>query len=242
MIFLFTDFGYQGSYVGQMKAVLAQQAATHQVIDLMHDAPVFNPKASSYLLASLVKYLPTESIVIAVVDPGVGNVKRRPVIMTADDRWYVGPDNGLFNTVIKQAKHVRVWEITWQPEKLSNSFHGRDLFSPVAAMHAEAKEIEKRELQTKDIVADDWPEQLNEVIYIDHYGNAMTGLLGNKTNKDQTIIVADNRLSYARTFSEVKRGQAFWYVNSNNFVEIAVNQGSAMVMLGLIIGSKITIE
>jgi len=136
MIALFTDFGWQGPYVGQIKAVLMQLASQQPVIDLMHDVPAFQPRAASYLLASLVKKFPVETVFLAVVDPGVGSRQRRPCVVSADGRWYVGPDNGLFNVIANQAAEYKVWEITWRPDALSDSFHGRDLFAPVAAQLA----------------------------------------------------------------------------------------------------------
>ena len=239
MIFLYTDFGYHGSYVGQMKAVLADQLSNNSIVDLMHDAPMFNPCASAYLLASLIPYLPEQSIILGVVDPGVGNKNRRALIVKADTRWYVGPDNGLFNTIIKNSIEVQLWEILWRPENLSNSFHGRDLFAPVVAMLANAKLPEVKELTVEDVASADWSEELAEIIYIDHYGNAMTGLLGNKFDTNSVIKIAEHQFKFSRTFSEVTKGEGFWYVNSNGLVEIAVNQGSTAEVFGLAIGDKL---
>lgn len=239
MIFLFTDFGFNGSYVGQMKAVLAAQFSNNSTVDLMHDAPMFNPRASAYLLASLIPYLSEQSIILGVVDPGVGKHDRRPIIVKADTRWYVGPDNGLFNTIIKNSIEVQIWEILWRPENLSNSFHGRDLFAPVVAMLANEKLPEVKELTLEDVVSVDWAEELAEIIYIDHYGNAMTGLLGDKLDTDSVINIAEHQFKFARTFSDVTKGEGFWYVNSNGLVEVAVNQGSAAEVFGLAIGDKI---
>ena len=129
MIFLFTDFGIVGPYVGQMKAVLARRAPQATVIDLMHDAPAYGPKFAAYLLAALAGELPSDAIVLGVVDPGVGDAQRRPVVLEAAGRRFVGPDNGLFAVAALRAEDPRWWEITWRPEHLSNTFHGRDLFA-----------------------------------------------------------------------------------------------------------------
>src|SRR5262245_5142495 len=98
MIVLFTDFGLSGPYTGQMKAVLGQMAPGTPVIDLFADAPVGNPKASAYLLAAYAAWFTTGTIFLCVVDPGVGGA-RLPVIVEADGRWFVGPDNGLFELI-----------------------------------------------------------------------------------------------------------------------------------------------
>ena len=128
MIFLFTDYGLEGPYTGQVETVLHQQAPNEKVINLMADAPRNNPKASAYLLASLVSHTPEGSILFCVVDPGVGSDADKPVMLKIDGRWYVGPNNGLFDIVIRQSREIEVWEITWKPGKLSNSFHGRDIY------------------------------------------------------------------------------------------------------------------
>ncbi|HBC09138.1 MAG TPA: hypothetical protein DC046_16375 [Rhodospirillaceae bacterium] len=137
MLVLFSDFGFQGPYVGQMKAVLHAGAPGVPVVDLMHDAPPFDPQSSAYLLAALAGGLAPGAVVLAIVDPGVGT-DRRALVVEADGRWFIGPDNGLFALTVRRASKARAWEITWRPEKLSVSFHGRDLFAPVAAEIAAA--------------------------------------------------------------------------------------------------------
>ncbi len=129
MIVLFTDFGVAGPYVGQMKAVLYREAPGVPVVDLFADAPAARPKPSAYLLAAYAAWFPPGSVLLAVVDPGVGG-SRAAVVVEADGRRYVGPDNGLFELVVRRAKTVRFRRISWRPRGLSASFHGRDLFAP----------------------------------------------------------------------------------------------------------------
>lgn len=239
MIVLFTDFSWNGPYVGQMKAVLYEKAPDIPVVDLMHDVPSFDTVAASYLLASLVNQFPQDTIFLSVVDPGVGHPERMPYMVQADGRWFIGPDNGLFNVVEKDAEEVQRYEILWQPENISSSFHGRDLFAPVAAMLSSWDMPDNRILENRDItVADD----LFQVIYIDHYGNAMTGIKFDSLSTQNKLLVAGTELNYAETFSLVNKGEAFWYFNSNGLVEIAVNQGSAMEQLSLAVGHAVDIE
>src|SRR6185437_9149342 len=122
MIVLFTDFGLAGPYTGQMKAVLQRDAPGVPVIDLFADAPSCNPRAASYLLAAHAAWFPRRTVLLAVVDPGVGG-PRAPLAILADGRWYVGPDNGLFEIVLRRAAMAQVWEIAWRPASLSPSFH-----------------------------------------------------------------------------------------------------------------------
>jgi hypothetical protein len=123
MIVLLTDFGLDGPYTGQMKAVLHQMVPGRSIIDLFADAPIRNPKASAYLLAAYAVWFPAGTVFLCVVDPGVGGA-RPPVIVEADGRWYVGPGNGLFELVQRRAGEARSWNIDWKPERLSASFHG----------------------------------------------------------------------------------------------------------------------
>ena len=136
MLVLVTDFGVAGPYLGQMKAVLYRDAPGVPVVDLFSDAPTCNPRATAYLLSAYAMEFPAGSVFLGVVDPGVGTEARRPVAVEADGRWFVGPDNGLFSLVARHAHTAHWWEITWRPQHLSMSFHGRDLFAPVAAMLA----------------------------------------------------------------------------------------------------------
>src|SRR5690242_6496933 len=117
MIVLFTDFGLAGPYTGQMKAVLAREALGVPVIDLFADAPSRNPKAAAYLLAAYGAWFPTGTVFLCVVDPGVGGA-RAALVIEGDGRWYVGPDNGLFELVLRRSKIARIFEITEQPANL----------------------------------------------------------------------------------------------------------------------------
>jgi len=169
MIVLFTDFGLQGPYTGQMKAVLHQMASGVPIIDLFG-----NPKASAYLLAAYAHWFAAGTTFLCVVDPGVGGT-RPPLMLEADGRWYVGPGNGLFELVERRATTASSFDIDWRPQHLSASFHGRDLFAPVAAMLARGEPPPVQPLKHADRRSD-WPDDLAEVVYIDHFGNAMTGL------------------------------------------------------------------
>jgi hypothetical protein len=240
IIVLFTDFGLRGPYTGQMKAVLQQMAPGTPVIDLFADAPAGNPKASAYLLATYAAWFPAGTVFLAVVDPGVGGT-RPAIILKADGRWYVGPANGLFELVQRRAAEALSWDIDWKPECLSASFHGRDLFAPVAAMLARGDPPPGR---TRTDGADrrpDWPDDLGEIVYVDHFGNAMTGLRAASLPPDARLAAASRVLERARTFGDLPPGTAFWYENSNGLVEIAVNQGRADLDVGLAVGSPVSI-
>lgn len=239
MIFLFTDFGIVGPYVGQMKAVLARRAPQATVIDLMHDAPAYGPKFAAYLLAALAEELPPDAIVLGVVDPGVGDAQRRPVVLEAAGRRFVGPDNGLFAVAALRAQDSRWWEITWRPDSLSNTFHGRDLFAPVAAMLEAGEAPPGAPLDGAEAVGTDWMNDLGEIVYIDSFGNAMTGIRSASLPTDAVLKIHDITVRNANTFSDVPKGRPIWYRNSIGLVEIAVNQNRADEVLGLLVGSHV---
>jgi len=239
MIVLFTDFGADDIYVAQMKAVLAQQTDSGMPIhDLLHRVPNFDARAGAHLLAALQRWFPTGSVFLAVVDPGVGGA-REPIVLEADGKAYVGPDNGLLSVVAARADKARAWRIVWRPAVLSASFHGRDLFAPVAGRIAAGKLARDKleEMPALDIQLG--AGDLAEVIYIDHYGNALTGLRAGNVSRSAKLEIGNHPLAYARVFADAPAGSAFWYENSVGLVEIAVSGGSAAERFGLRVGAAI---
>ncbi len=240
MILLFTDFGWRGPYVGQMHAVLSQTAPGVPVIDLMHDASAFQPQAAAYLLAALAPHWPEGAVVTAVVDPGVGST-RRPIAVRAGERWLVGPDNGLLVPAARRLagsnRAKPEWlEITWQPQALSTSFHGRDLFAPTAARLAQGN-LSGLTLLGDAPVGSGWPDEMSAIIYEDAYGNLMTGLT---PVVGLRLRAGPQEFRQASTFSDAAPGEAFWYRNSLGLAEIAVNKGSAAAVLGLAPGDPVS--
>lgn len=240
MLVLFTDFGWNDPYVGQLQAVLARTAPGVPVIDLLHAVPDFNAHAGAQLLAALCQAFPAGSVFVAVVDPGVGG-PRDALVVEADGRWYVGPDNGLLSIVAARAAQTRYWRIVWRPEGLSDTFHGRDLFAPVAARIA-AGDFPAAWLEpiSAPTVQFD-PADLPRVIYIDHYGNAWTGIRGGLM-AGATLEVKGRTLPRHRVFADAAKGEAFWHVNSAGLVEIAANRARAAELLDLKVGDPIRLS
>ena len=223
-----------------MTAVLARMAPGAAVIDLFADAPAHDPELAAYLLAAYVGEFPPPAVFLCVVDPGVGSA-RRAVAAEIDGRWFVGPDNGLFEIVIRRAKAARRWDIDWRPETLSASFHGRDLFAPVAAMLARGDAPPGTERPVAEIRRPEWPDDLARIVYFDAFGNAMTGLRASVIGEDETLALASRPIPRARVFSDVPKGSVFWYANSNGLAEIAVNRGSARDSLELDLGTRVAL-
>ena len=238
MIVLFTDFGLHGPYVGQVHAVLAAQAPGVPVIDLLHDVPSYDIRRAAYLLPACAMPFPAGTVFVCIVDPGVGG-PRLPVMVNADGQWYVGPDNGIFEIVSRRAQRSNRREILWRPESLAPSFHARDLFAPVAAMLAQGAMPDCSEAGPSLADAGCWPDDLAEVIYVDSYGNLISGMRADRLPQGSVLTIGDRQVMHARVFSDVPPGEVFWYENASGLAEVAVNQGSAQQVLDVGVGAHI---
>jgi S-adenosylmethionine hydrolase len=238
VIVLFTDFGASDPYVGQVKARLAEHAPETRVIDLLHEAPDFNPHAGAHLLAAFAPGFPIDSVFLAVVDPGVGT-PRGAVVVLADGRWFVGPDNGLLSIVAARHPDASLWRITWRPESLSATFHGRDLFALIAAdiARGDFPSGQLARIDKLDVEFD--AGDLARVVYIDHYGNAWTGV--RNLPDDARVSIAGALLPHADSFGFVGKNAGFWFINSVGLLELAVNRGSAAEVYGLKVGDPVQV-
>jgi S-adenosylmethionine hydrolase len=239
MILSFTDFGWQGPYLGEMRAAVWREAPSVSYVDLMADAPAFRPDLAAYLLAALGQRFKRGDVVLAIVDPGVGS-ERAPLALEVDGVWFVGPDNGLFEIVLRRADLVKGYAITWRPEILSSSFHGRDLFAPTAARLASGR-LDALEEATPIRYAH-WPDDLDCVVHIDAFGNLITGRQATSLDNAATLDVGGSVVRSARTFADVPHGCLFWYGNSSGLVEIAMNGGAAASRLALTVGASLRLQ
>jgi len=238
VIVLFTDFGVRDPYVGQMKARLAEHAPAQLVVDLLHEVPDFNPHAGAHLLAAFAPGFQPGSVFLAVVDPGVGT-PRDAVVVLAGGRWFVGPDNGLLSVIAARNADARLWRMTWQPDGLSATFHGRDLFAPIVADIARG-EFPNDKLSPIDKLNVEFDAgDLARVIYIDHYGNAWTGVRG--VPQDARVSAAGELFKHSESFGFVGKGEGFWFNNSVGLLELAVNRGSAATDFGLKVGDPVQV-
>jgi len=241
MIVLFTDFGADDIYVAQVKAVLLLKAPRDTpILDLLHRVPNFDAKAGAHLLAALQAQFPVGSVFLAVVDPGVGSA-RDAIVLEADAKAYVGPDNGLLSVVAARAGKVRTWRIVWHPQTQSASFHGRDLFAPIAASIAAGNLAKDKLEETQGLSVRFGAADLAQVIFIDHYGNVLTGLRASGVPRSAKLEAGGSQLAFARVFAEAAAGTPFWYENSAGMVEIAVNGASAAELMRIRVGDSVTI-
>lgn len=257
IITLLSDFGLRDPYVSAMKAVLLSKSPTSTIVDISHDVEKYNVMMGSFILASVAAFFPKATVHLAVVDPEVGG-SRRPIIIETKSSLLVGPDNGLLIRAADIQGLRRVFEIKKvDTAQSSSTFHGRDIFSPVAAMLAEGEPPEGlgREVTNFSVPAFSHPLMRKEgatvqVIYVDSFGSLITNLhasetsaLGFSSNSHLDVRFRGKRrkIPFAKTYSDVPKGTLLALVGSHNFMEIAVNQGNASRRLGLREGSELTV-
>jgi S-adenosylmethionine hydrolase len=246
-VYFLSDFGLEDPYAGIVQAVLEARAPGVRVVHLAHGLPPGDLRRAAYALFEALPYLPPGTVLLAVVDPGVGTGRR--AVAAWGKRLYVGPDNGLFTLawlldppqrafLLKTLSPPRPEGVNplpgWQPG--GHTFHGRDLFAPAAAHLALGLPPEGLgpEVPVEDLVRLPLklsPGPTGEVLTFDRFGNAITTLLSAPLGG--WVEVAGKRLRVLRTFGEARKGEALAYLGSAGLLEIAVNRGSAREALGL---------
>ena len=240
MIALFSDFSVDDPYVGLMKLVIYQRAPHCKLVDVCHNLPKFNPNASGRLLQMLVGDVPAGAIVLAVVDPGVGT-DRHPLWLDIDGRHFIGPDNGLFARLVNAGKDINAHIIDYDAENVSASFHGRDVFAPAAAQIETGNHPASCSMDVTTMIGKPWPAELNEIIYIDHYGNAMSGIDDSQITENLVFKVKGVTFRYRKTFESSAQAAPFWYVNSIGLVEFAQYRASIAALHHLKIGDSVSL-
>jgi S-adenosylmethionine hydrolase len=240
-IALLTDFGV-GPYVGQMRLLLVAARRAVPVVELVSDLVPFRADLAAYLLPGLQRGMPKSTLYVCVVDPGVGTERDIVVIRSGGD-WWLAPDNGLLVPLLRSCgEAATIWRVLWRPPASSATFHGRDVFLPIAQRLCAGAIPAAVPTSADEMVGAEWPEALAAVCYVDHFGNAMTGLPASVLGADAVFTIAGRRVARARTFGDVALGQAFWLENAFGLVEVAVNQGRADRVLGLGPGDPISLE
>ena len=241
MITLTTDLGYEDHYVGVMKGVILRMNPKAIIVDICHNVRKHNIRHASYILHSIIDYF-ENGIHVFVVDPGVGT-KRKGIVAKLDNGYYVGPDNGILTLVEERVKEV--YEITLEGK--SKTFHGRDLFAPMAAYIASGNmnymkkvddfikyDIQKPERKKNKITG--------EIIHIDHFGNIITNIPSEMIGKPKRMVLYGMKLDFKESYGFAKKGELITLINSENFLEIAINQGEANKILSFNVGDKIEME
>jgi hypothetical protein len=243
-----TDFGLTDTYVGQMKGVILSLAPSAQIIDLTHAITAQNIAQGAFHLGKSAPFFPEGAIIVAVVDPGVGT-SRQAIAVETERYTFLAPDNGLLTAIFQAGKVTRSVTITNERYMLparSSTFHGRDVFSPVAAHLAsgvallelgseielaECTRIQLPECESRDNGAT-WS---GSIIYADHFGNLVTSLNSEMfdRSKEWLICAGEHQFPVCRTYGEVADQQPLAYTGSSGMIEIAIRNGNAAEILGL---------
>jgi S-adenosylmethionine hydrolase len=221
IITLTTDFGTADGYVGAVKGVLARLAPDAHLVDIAHDVPPQDIAHAAWVVRTACREFPRDTVHLVVVDPGVGG-SREEVIVHAHERWYIGPDNGVFSYL---GNDYSAWAIARDQEP-SATFHGRDVFAPAAAAIARMEYPFGRMLRLAGTLP--WgvrPAGEGRIVHVDRYGNLISDLPA--TECGRAIAIAGRRLPLSRTYEDVASGELLAYIGSQGTVEIAVRQGRA---------------
>ena len=243
IITLTTDFGLDDWYVATLKAVLLSHAPAARLIDVTHTIPAGDIVKASITLERVLAAFPPATIHLAVIDPTVGS-ERLPLIVQIQQQLVVCPDNGLITWPWRRRDQGEAFQITWKSPSTSQTFHGRDLFSPIAGMLASGRALLDlaKPLQSP-VLLDLYPSTgpTGKIIHIDHFGNATINILSSAVPSNAQIQIRDRKVTLKRTYSEVPSIQPLALIGSSDLLEIAVRDASAAQTLTLKVGDSVTI-
>jgi hypothetical protein len=260
VIALFTDFGTRDAYVAQMKGAILQINLHAQLIDLNHEVMPFDIRAAAYLLDASSRYFPAATIFVAVVDPGVGSARRPLLVRTTVGNVYIGPDNGLFTRVLEREGLLEAYALTqtayFRVPQVAPTFHGRDIFAPVAAHVTLGVPLGHFGPRLHQIVLLPQPQPRlvgcgieGEVLHIDHFGNIITTITADwlrhvSYGQHVTCILNGNthRVPFVRTYAEGAPHQLIGLLNSADAFELAISQAHAATSIHAQVGDRLVIR
>jgi S-adenosylmethionine hydrolase len=255
LITITSDFGLKDSYVAQMKGVILSINPKATLVDLTHGVEKFNIRHGAFILASAAHFFPKGTVHLVVVDPGVGTV-RRPIVIQTKHAFFVGPDNGVLMLSAQNQGIEHIYQILNSEfilPHVSNTFHGRDVFAPVAAyldngittaaFGPEIVNAVKPKFATVKRKANCF---IGEILHIDDFGNIVSNITACKESFAKAVRVKLSNQSvhllFCKTYGQAKGKQAIALFGSHGFLEIAVNQGSAAEKFSAKIGDPIEVE
>lgn len=256
LITLTTDFGAQDSFAGIMKGVIAQINPRAQVVDLTHGIPAQNILAAAMTLSHAVKYFPQQTIHVVVVDPGVGSA-RRPILGTVGETHFIGPDNGVLSLAWQGRPPNRLIHLSnaaYHLRPTSRTFHGRDVFAPIAAYLSLGVAPEAFGETLEDYVQISWPKVVRadrsvtgEIVYVDGFGNLFTSIQEQDLSglHMETLFIVLGELTIrglAPNYCAVESGQPVALINSWGVLEIAINKGNLAQRFNVRTGEKVRVS
>jgi S-adenosylmethionine hydrolase len=260
LITLLSDFGLKDPYVAEMKAVILSINPQILIVDITHEIEKFNIHMAAFFLASAAPYFPPKTVHLAVVDPGVGT-KRRPVVVETEQSFFVGPDNGLLMLAAQKEGIIKVCNIVnpnYMSSRVSRTFHGRDIFAPAAAYLATGTNPAEFGPAIRDYVFPEFVkpktikgEVVGEVLHVDGFGNVISNISKEDLEKtgvregDSLFVRLNGKtltLQFCSAYGEVPVGTVLAIVGSSDFLEVAVNKGSASRTLNATVGDSFCIS
>ena len=242
---LTTDFGCQDHYVGAMKGVVASLAPGVQVFDITHDVPSFDIAEGAFAIAQSWRFYPEGTVHAVVVDPGVGSL-RAPIAAAAGGHVFVAPDNGVLSQVFESVGtfSMRRVAIRHGLEAVSRTFHGRDLFAPVAARLAAGLpfgDVGPRVTEAVRLPPVAVADGNGSVLHVDRFGNIVTSFRPDDLGDGTGLAVGGTVVSLrADSYADAPQGELFLILGSSGYVEISMNQGSASASLQARAGASVT--
>lgn len=258
LVAFLSDFGTRDYYVAAVKATVKSICPDAEIIDITHEVPPWSLLTGCYILSCCFDDFPPGTVFLAVVDPGVGT-QRRPLVVRSANYWFVGPDNGLLVCAAERDPPFRAWVIENPPQsrKSSRTFHGRDIFGPVAAALAcggspgsfgrECADPARLPAWSPVVEGE---TVISRVIHVDRFGNVALNVRRELVSK---YLAGEGGLSlelpgrrvevpFRETFGEVGVGEPLALINSCGFLELAINQGNAAGTFGLSVGDVVVIR
>jgi S-adenosyl-L-methionine hydrolase (adenosine-forming) len=238
VITLLTDFGTADYFVGAVKGAILSINPRAVIVDITHEIPPQDIEAGAFTLLAAYKTFPVGTIHVGVVDPGVGS-ERRPIIVSADEQFFVGPDNGLFTYIYDREPSHRIVHVTSERyfrSSVSSTFHGRDVFAPVAAALSNRVALEDFGAKIGDAVRLPSLETPLRIIHIDRFGNCVTNI----THAEKSLVINGQTIGeFRQYYGEGDNESLFAIWGSAGFVEISVNGGSAAKALHAKVGNQV---
>lgn len=250
---LTTDFGLSDHYVGTMKGVILGICPQAQIVDISHQVSPFEITEGAYLIAQAYRYFPKKTVHVVVVDPGVGTT-RRPILLEAAGQYFVAPDNGVLSMIYSREKHkVRlIANDRFFRKPVSSTFHGRDIFAPVAA-HVAAGVLPSRVGKPiENYLRPSFEQPMRSgkrtwngrILKVDRFGNIITNFhvndFPNLEQRGFSMAIGSSEITaMARHYAECGTGELFAIVGSSGYVEVSVSQGSAAKRIGCVPGAAV---
>jgi S-adenosyl-L-methionine hydrolase (adenosine-forming) len=259
IITLTTDFGTNDHFVGAMKGVILDIVPDAQIVDICHSVQAFDVLDGALTISQAYSYFPNRTVHVVVIDPGVGTA-RRPILASCDKYHFVAPDNGVLSLVYAREERMHVRHITSEHyflQPVSNTFHARDIFSPVAAYLAKEVDSLKFGDEVEDYVRFNAPKpkavdqnKLRGVILkVDRFGNLITNitpqdapmLFGDTAKKFKILVGSREITEMHNAYAEGAPGEVFCVLGSMGFLEIAANRGAAAQLTGAGKGTDVNV-